>query len=245
MIRLFKVKEKERDASENANRVFSSFSDLTIGENHNTVFSSFSNLDLHENPIQMPSLAENTGKIQTMGELRLYKDISELSLPKITALVFPNGKQDMMHFEVSIWPDEGCYSGGLFQFSIELSPNYPYEAPTVHCKTRVYHPSIDYTGNVRLHILDKEWKPVHSVNTVIHGLHRLFLYPDPEDPLNHDAATLLRDDPEMFAMNVKKSMAGERLAGSRGWTYFYPCTGLDVHSVLLSVLENPRAVTFL
>ena len=36
-------------------------------------------------------------------------DISELNLPKTTAMSFPNGKDDLMNFEVAVRPDEGYY----------------------------------------------------------------------------------------------------------------------------------------
>lgn len=36
-------------------------------------------------------------------------DISELNLPKSIAISFPNGKDDLMNFEVTIRPDEGYY----------------------------------------------------------------------------------------------------------------------------------------
>lgn len=37
-------------------------------------------------------------------------DISELNLPKTCSMAFPNGKDDLMNFEVTIRPDEGYYS---------------------------------------------------------------------------------------------------------------------------------------
>ena len=40
---------------------------------------------------------------------------------------------------------------------------------------QVYHPNIDLEGNVCLNILREDWKPVLSINSVIYGLHYLFL----------------------------------------------------------------------
>uniref|UniRef100_A0A9I9D3P9 UBC core domain-containing protein n=1 Tax=Cucumis melo TaxID=3656 RepID=A0A9I9D3P9_CUCME len=100
MIKLFKVKEKQREIAANANGV--------------------------------PPV-----KKQTAGELRLQKDISELNLPKTCSISFPNGKDDLMNFEVTIHPDEGYYLGGTFLFSFQVSPVYPHEPPKVKCKTKV------------------------------------------------------------------------------------------------------------
>ncbi|CAK9153090.1 unnamed protein product [Ilex paraguariensis] len=112
-----------------------------------------------------------------------------------------------MNFEVSIRPDEGSYRGGKFLFSFQVSPIYPHEAPKVKCKTKVYHPNIDLEGNVCLNILREDWKPVLNINTIVYGLYHLFMEPNHEDPLNHDAAAVLRDDPKRFHYNVRKAIA--------------------------------------
>eukprot|EP00897_Mesotaenium_endlicherianum_P004836 jgi/Mesen1/4380/ME000222S03507 len=147
-------------------------------------------------------------KKQSAGELRVQKDISELNLAKTTAIAFPNGKDDLLNFEISIRPDEGHYAGGTFVFSFQIPQVYPHEAPKVKCKTKVYHPNIDLDGNVCLNILREDWKPVLSVNSIIYGLQYLFLDPNPDDPLNHEAAEVLRDNPRQFEANVRRSMMG-------------------------------------
>lgn len=43
------------------------------------------------------------------GFIFLIVDISELNLPKTCSISFPNGKDDLMNFEVTIHPDEGYY----------------------------------------------------------------------------------------------------------------------------------------
>ncbi|XP_042390601.1 NEDD8-conjugating enzyme Ubc12-like isoform X1 [Zingiber officinale] len=158
-------------------------------------------------------------KKQSAGELRLHKDISELNLPKSTDITFPNGKDDLMNFEISIRPDEGYYQGGTFIFTFQVSPSYPHEPPKVKCKTKVYHPNIDLEGNVCLNILREDWKPVLSINTIVYGLILLFMQPNDEDPLNHDAAVVLRDNPKLFEANVRRAMGG----GYVGQVYFPRC----------------------
>ncbi|KAG5382497.1 hypothetical protein IGI04_033967 [Brassica rapa subsp. trilocularis] len=160
-----------------------------------------------------------SAKKQSAGELRLHKDITELNLPKSCSISFPNGKNDLMNFEVTIKPDDGYYLGGKFVFTFQVSPVYPHEAPKVKCKTKVYHPNIDLEGNVCLNILREDWKPVLNINTVIYGLFHLFTEPNHEDPLNHDAAAVLRDNPKQFEANVKRAMYG----GFVGQTSFPRC----------------------
>ncbi|KAE8655113.1 NEDD8-conjugating enzyme Ubc12 [Hibiscus syriacus] len=171
-------------------------------------------------------LAENANggapaKKQSPGELRLHKDISELNLAKSCAITFSNGKDNLMSFGVSIRPDEGYYFGGTFLFSFQVSPIYPHEAPKVKCKTKVYHPNFDLEGNVclKFNILREKWKPVLSINTVIYGLYHLFTEPNYEDPLNHEAAAVLWDNPKMFESNVRRAISG----GYVGQIFFARC----------------------
>mmetsp|Transcript_19545 Transcript_19545/g.41168 ORF Transcript_19545/g.41168 Transcript_19545/m.41168 type:complete len:186 (-) Transcript_19545:694-1251(-) len=158
-------------------------------------------------------------KKASASELRLQKDISELNLPKQIKISFPNGPDKLDRFDITVLPDEGYYTGGRFSFSFSMPVAYPHDPPKVKCLTKVYHPNIDLEGNVCLNILREDWKPVLSISSVVYGLQFLFLDPNPEDPLNKDAAQILRDDPRQFAANVKRSMNGCYI----GNTYFPPC----------------------
>ncbi|VFQ70242.1 unnamed protein product [Cuscuta campestris] len=174
---------------------------------------------------QQQKANENAGRNgpvnrQTAGGLRLHRDISELNLPRSCPISFPNGSDDLMNFEITIKPDEGYYLGGKFLFSFQVSPSYPHEPPKVKCKTKVYHPNIDLEGNVCLNILREDWKPVLNINTIVYGLIHLFTEPNHEDPLNHEAAAVLRDNPKLFQSNVRRALNG----GYVDQTYFHRCT---------------------
>ncbi|XP_044469306.1 NEDD8-conjugating enzyme Ubc12-like isoform X2 [Mangifera indica] len=180
MIRIFKVKEKQKEDAEN-------------------------------------SIGGVPVKKQSAGELRLQKDITELNLPNSCNITFPNGKDDLMNFEISIKPDEG---DGKFLFSFQVPSIYPHDAPRVKCKTKIFHPNIDLEGNVCLNVLREDWKPVLNINTIIYGLYHLFTEPNCEDPLNHEAADMLRDQPNVFEANVRRALEG----GYIGDEYFEACT---------------------
>ncbi|KAG5407195.1 hypothetical protein IGI04_013314 [Brassica rapa subsp. trilocularis] len=89
--------------------------------------------------------------------------------------MLPNGKDDLMNFEVSIKPDDGYYHNGTFAFTFHVSHVYPHEAPKAKCKTKVYHPNIDLEGTFASTSCE----------------------PNSEDPLNHEAAQVLRDNPKL------------------------------------------------
>jgi len=69
-------------------------------------------------------------------------------------------------------------------------------------------------GNVCLNILRDDWKPVLGINAVILGLIFLFIEPNPNDPLNHEAAALMRDNPAKFKQNVRKTLQGGSFEGN-------------------------------
>ena len=94
-----------------------------------------------------------------------------------------------------------------------VSPSYPHEAPKCHCETMIYHPNIDLLGNVCLNILRADWKPVLGVNAVILGLIFLFIEPNPNDPLNKEAAELMRTNEAAFREKVRKSLKGGLIDG--------------------------------
>lgn len=164
--------------------------------------------------------APKTGnqKKASAAQLRITKDINELNLPKTCNTEFPD-PDDLLTFKLLICPDEGFYRGGRFVFSFKVGPNYPHEPPKVKCETQVYHPNIDLEGNVCLNILREDWKPVLTINSIVYGLQYLFLEPNPEDPLNKEAAEVLQNNRRLFEQNVQKAMRG----GYVGSVYFERC----------------------
>jgi len=60
---------------------------------------------------------------------------------------------------------------------------------------------------------------VLTINSIVYGLQYLFLEPNPEDPLNKEAAEVLTNNRRLFEMNVQKAMRG----GQVGGTYFDRC----------------------
>lgn len=110
---------------------------------------------------------------------------------------------------MSIVPQQGYYKNGLFQFKVEINNNFPIEPPKIKCLNKIYHPNIDLDGNICLNILREDWSPVLSLNSVLIGLNFLFLEPNPNDPLNKEAANVLFKNKAIFGRNVRNSMRGD------------------------------------
>uniref|UniRef100_A0ABI8APK1 Ubiquitin conjugating enzyme E2 M n=1 Tax=Felis catus TaxID=9685 RepID=A0ABI8APK1_FELCA len=150
---------------------------------------------------------KGSSKKASAAQLRIQKDINELNLPKTCDISFSD-PDDLLNFKLVICPDEGFYKSGKFVFSFKVGQGYPHDPPKVKCETMVYHPNIDLEGNVCLNILREDWKPVLTINSIIYGLQYLFLEPNPEDPLNKEAAEVLQNNRRLFEQNVQRSMRG-------------------------------------
>ncbi|KAF0695777.1 Aste57867_13428 [Aphanomyces stellatus] len=151
-------------------------------------------------------------KKRTPGEIRIQKDIAELDGGSAAVVSFPDSN-DLTNFEVKITVDTGLWTGAAYNFTFKIPSLYPHEPPKVRCVTKIYHPNIDLDGNVCLNILREDWKPVLDINAVIYGLIYLFYEPNPDDPLNREAAELFRSDPHRFKDLVSRSLRGQSVQG--------------------------------
>ena len=137
-------------------------------------------------------------------------------------LDFFNGKEDLMNFRVSFKIIEGIYKGGSFVFKIEVPKSYPHDAPKVLCETTVFHPNIDMEGHVCLNILREDWKPVLTMQSILMGLHFILLEPNPDDPLNKEAAKMMVDNRAHFQQTVTRTFRGGTYPMPDGKTYSFP-----------------------
>mmetsp|Transcript_15411 Transcript_15411/g.21084 ORF Transcript_15411/g.21084 Transcript_15411/m.21084 type:complete len:220 (-) Transcript_15411:1677-2336(-) len=151
-------------------------------------------------------------KKRSPGEIRIQKDIAELDGGSVAQVEFPD-PNDLTNFNVIVKPDSGFWSGARYNFTFSIPAGYPHEPPKVICKTKIYHPNINLEGAVCLNILREDWKPVLDINGVIYGLIFLFYDPNPDDPLNREAADLFRNDKAQFGRIVKRTLQGYSHAG--------------------------------
>lgn len=139
-------------------------------------------------------------------------DIAELDGGKVATIEFSN-PNDLTSFRVSITPDTGYWARATYHFTFTIPAHYPHSPPKVDCTTKIYHPNINLDGKVCLNILREDWKPVLDINAVIYGLIYLFYEPNPDDPLNHEAAELFRKDVNQFERLVTRTLRGGILDG--------------------------------
>jgi ubiquitin-conjugating enzyme E2 M len=160
--------------------------------------------------------AEDENKVnkkKNPGLLRVQVDLSEIDLPHNVSLHI-NNKENLQIFSTDVTPDSGLWRGATYNFQFIIPDNYPYQPPKVTCQTKIYHPNIDLQGNVCLNLLKADWRPILTIQQVIHGLIFLFLEPNPDDPLNNEAAKVYRENIAQFKQNVQKSLLGGTVDGT-------------------------------
>ena len=60
--------------------------------------------------------------------------------------------------------------------------------PKVRFLTKIYHPNVDRLGRICLDILKDKWSPALQIRTVLISIQALMSAPNPDDPLNNEAA---------------------------------------------------------
>jgi ubiquitin-conjugating enzyme E2 M len=69
-------------------------------------------------------------------------------------------------------------------------------------------------GGVCVSVL-RPWKPTYNMQHILFGLLFLFSDPNPNDPLNNDAAKDMRENRTNFARNVITAMRGGRVGSTQ------------------------------
>jgi ubiquitin-conjugating enzyme E2 N len=107
-------------------------------------------------------------------------------VPGISAV--PSETNARLFSVVMIGPGESPYAGGRFKLELFLPEDYPMAPPKVRFLTRIYHPNIDRLGRICLDILKDKWSPALQIRTVLLSIQALLSAPNPDDPLNNEAA---------------------------------------------------------
>eukprot|EP00286_Rhodomonas_abbreviata_P025096 CAMPEP_0181314950 /NCGR_PEP_ID=MMETSP1101-20121128/15101_1 /TAXON_ID=46948 /ORGANISM="Rhodomonas abbreviata, Strain Caron Lab Isolate" /LENGTH=149 /DNA_ID=CAMNT_0023422097 /DNA_START=108 /DNA_END=557 /DNA_ORIENTATION=- len=85
-------------------------------------------------------------------------------------------------------PQDSAYERGVYKLELFLPEDYPMTPPKVRFLTKIYHPNVDRLGRICLDILKDKWSPALQIRTVLISIQALMSAPNPDDPLNNEAA---------------------------------------------------------
>ncbi|KAJ2994482.1 hypothetical protein HDV02_001542 [Globomyces sp. JEL0801] len=84
------------------------------------------------------------------------------------------------------------FQGGVWKLHVELPDQYPYKSPSIGFMNKIFHPNIDELFGSLLSLLYVGVVPF------------AWIYPNPTDPLNGEAAALLMREPDAYNSKVKE-----------------------------------------
>ncbi|KAL7073429.1 hypothetical protein ACQ4LE_006957 [Meloidogyne hapla] len=136
---------------------------------------------------------------------RIHKELLDFGRdPPALCSAGPIG-DDHFNWQATITgPPDSPYHGGVFFLNIKFPTDYPFKPPQATFKTRIYHPNIGEQGNICLDILSGKWSPALTISKVLLSICSLFCDPNPNSPLNGEAATLYKENRTKYNDTVRQ-----------------------------------------
>uniref|UniRef100_H3GYH5 Uncharacterized protein n=1 Tax=Phytophthora ramorum TaxID=164328 RepID=H3GYH5_PHYRM len=111
--------------------------------------------------------------------------------PTTHAQVF-NVKESAWEWKVLVrGPTDSPYEGGVLNFHVRFSHEYPFEPPVLSCLTRIYHPNFVplLNGSMSLYGLLRRWDPEWRMRRLLKEVEQLLSTPDDDLIAEFEAET--------------------------------------------------------
>jgi len=141
-----------------------------------------------------------------MALTRIETELIELQKdPPENISVGPTEPTNMFYWKASInGPDDSPYQSGIFFLDIQFPQDYPCKPPKVTFQTRIYHPNINSNGVICLDILKDKWSSTLTISNVLLSIFSLLTYPDPDDPLVPEIASLYKFNKQRYEQTARE-----------------------------------------
>jgi len=158
----------------------------------------------------------NVYKQMANWQKRILKDIQDLKDNKFEIVSDDDSEEiNLESFRVVLHgPKETAYEGGIWHVRFTIANTYPFASPSVGFVQHILHPNVDWiSGSICLDALNKKWSPIFTLRHIMETLlPYLLAYPNPEDPLNREAAVLLKNDPKLYVSRVMETVKRHSLS---------------------------------
>jgi len=88
-------------------------------------------------------------------------------------------------------PAETPYFNHELKLKFDYGAEYPFKSPKVTFLTPIYHPNVDFKGEICIDILKTSWTPAMTTLSVFISICSLLCHPQPDSALNGEAGLLL------------------------------------------------------
>lgn len=102
-----------------------------------------------------------------------------------------------------IGPEGSAFEGGKFTLDVVLE-NYPFKAPKVLFKTKIWHMNIDENGEICQNVYEADWKPTKKIRSIFEVILSILMNPDPNSALRTDIATEFSESFERWFQTAKE-----------------------------------------
>jgi len=141
-------------------------------------------------------------KISSTLSKRLVRDYAECKENSVEMII---DEKDITRLTCIIYgPHDSDYEGGVFKLKVHFTDTYPFSAPDISFVTKMYHPNIGNSGNICLDILKDKWSPALSFYKILLSIQSLLTEPNPDSPLNGEAAKVYRENKKEYKKMCQK-----------------------------------------